>query len=149
MKNILKIWRGFLTENEVKYSGILKIKVPQELWGDIERYQQQVPSDAVLLASKDLHVTLVHQSILSNFKDKLGKMDFLKPPPIELEDEVWERSSPGKKSWAIRVKNQDDMRNYVKQVMKSLGSQNLNPEPERVFHVSIANLTGQPKDSVR
>ena len=138
-----------MTENEVKYSGILKIKVPQELWGDIERYQQQVPSDAVLLASKDLHVTLVHQSILSNFKDKLGKMDFLKPPPIELEDEVWERSSPGKKSWAIRVKNQDDMRNYVKQVMKSLGSQNLNPEPERVFHVSIANLTGQPKDSVR
>ena len=138
-----------MTENEVKYSGILKIKVPQELWGDIERYQQQVPSDAVLLASKDLHVTLVHQSILSSFKDKLGKMDFLKPPPIELEDEVWERSSPGKKSWAIRVKNQDDMRNYVKQVMKSLGSQNLKPEPERVFHVSIANLTGQPKDSVR
>jgi len=138
-----------LTENEAKYSGILKIKVPQELWGDIERYQQQVPSDAVLLASKDLHVTLVHQSILSNFKDKLGKMDFLEPPPIELEDEVWERSSPGKKSWAIRVKNQDDMRNYVRQVMKSLGSQNLNPEPERVFHISIANLTGQPKDSVR
>ncbi len=138
-----------MTENEAKYSGILKIKVPQELWGDIERYQQQVPSDAVLLASKDLHVTLVHQSILSNFKDKLGKMDFLEPPPIELEDEVWERSSPGKKSWAIRVKNQDDMRNYVRQVMKSLGSQNLNPEPERVFHISIANLTGQPKDSVR
>jgi len=149
MKNILQTWRGFLTENEAKYSGILKIKVPQELWGDIERYQQQVPSDAVLLASKDLHVTLVHQSILSNFKDKLGKMDFLEPPPIELEDEVWERSSPGKKSWAIRVKNQDDMRNYVRQVMKSLGSQNLNPEPERVFHISIANLTGQPKDSVR
>ena len=138
--------RLFLTENDVKYSGILKIKVPERLWGDIERYQQQVPADAVLLGAKDLHVTLIHQSILSNFKDKLKKMQFLEAPPIELEDEVWERSSPGKKSWAIRVKNQDDMRNYVRQVMKSLGSPNLNPEPERVFHVSIANLTGRPQD---
>ena len=63
MKNIFQTWRVFLTESDVKYSGILKIKVPQELWSDIEQYQQQVPSDAVLLATKDLHVTLIHQSI--------------------------------------------------------------------------------------
>jgi len=33
--------------------------------------------------------------------------------------------------------------------MDLLGSQNNNPEPERIFHVSIANLTGNPRDSVR
>ena len=41
------------------------------------------------------------------------------------------------------------MRVYVGKVMELLGSQNVNPEPERVFHISLANLTGKPEDSVR
>jgi len=41
------------------------------------------------------------------------------------------------------------MRAYVRSVMELLGSNNTNPEPERVFHVSVANLTGNPHDSVR
>jgi hypothetical protein len=37
----------------------------------------------------------------------------------------------------------------VKHIMELLDSQNTNPEPERVFHVSLANLTGNPRDSVK
>ena len=76
-------------------------------------------------------------------------MDFPQPPDIVLGDKIYEKTTPEKKSWAVDLVNQDEMRNYVKQVMETLGSDNLNPEPERVFHISLANLTGNPHDSVR
>ena len=76
-------------------------------------------------------------------------MTFPPPPPIVLEDDIWERQSLDKKSWAVRLVNQEEMREYVKNIMEMLGSKNTNPEPERVFHVSLANLTGNPHDSVR
>ena len=41
------------------------------------------------------------------------------------------------------------MRDYVGQLMELLGNENTNPEPDRVFHISLANLTGNPHDSVR
>jgi 2'-5' RNA ligase len=149
MKKILNEWRRFLTEGYINYSGILQIKPDAEVLGELETLQAMLPEEAIRLELKDLHLTLIHQSILSPFKDHLKKIDFPVPPPIVLDDEVFERSSPGKKSWAVRVVNQDEMRDYVKEIMASLGSENLNPEPERRFHVSLANLTGEPKDSVR
>ena len=76
-------------------------------------------------------------------------MELPNPPPITLDDKVFERPAPGKKSWAVKLKNQDEMREYVTQIMEMLGSSNTDPEPERRFHVSLANLTGEPKDSVR
>ena len=54
-----------------------------------------------------------------------------------------------KKSWAVELENQDEMRKYVAEFMELLGDTNINPEPERKFHISLANLTGNPQDSVR
>ena len=96
------------------------------------------------VSPRDFHVTMIHQSILKPFKDKLKNTVLPEPPQIALDDEVWERDSLGKKSWAVKLSNQDEMRDYVQQVMELLGSQNTNPEPERVFHISLANLTGNP-----
>jgi len=149
MKKVLTEWRRFLKEGYTKYSGILQIKPNAEVLGELEALQSMLPEEAIRIDLENLHLTLIHQSILNPFKKQLKKTDFPEPPPIELDDEVFERSSPGKKSWAVRVVNQDQMRKYVEEVMASLGSENLNPEPERRFHVSLANLTGNPKDSVR
>ena len=142
-------WRNFLRESEVKYSGILKIKPNQIAISELEDLKAMLPEEANRLSEKDLHVTLVHQSILKPFQDQIKNIVLPEPPQIDLDDEVFERTSPGKKSWAVRLVNQDEMREYVKHIMELLGSQNTNPEPERVFHVSLANLTGEPKDSVR
>ena len=141
-------WRKFLTE-EVKYQGILKLKLQPNNTADVLDMQSVLPDNAVLLDEKDLHVTLVHQSILKPFRKQIKDMTFPPPPPIVLEDDIWERQSLDKKSWAVRLVNQEEMREYVKNIMEMLGSQNTNPEPERVFHVSLANLTGNPHDSVR
>ena len=149
MKKLLTEWRKFLAEGEVKYSGILKVKPTNIIISELEAFQAILPEEAVRLPEKALHVTLVHQNILKPFRKQIKDMEFPTPPPIRLEDEIWIRQSPGKTSWAVRLENQDEMRDYVGQVMEILGSPNTDPEPERVFHISLANLTGEVRDSVR
>jgi hypothetical protein len=149
MKKLMTGWRSFLTENEVKYSGILKIKPDPAIIAQAVEMQKTLPPEGVPLEEKDLHVTLIHQSILEQFKEQLKNIELPEPPPVEIEPRVFQRKSPGKESWASRLTNQDEMRDYVKQVMELLGSQNTDPEPERVFHITIGNLTGNPYDSVR
>lgn len=141
-------WRKFLRE-EVKFQGILKMDIPPSLMSEIDALRSMLPEKAVRLNPEDLHVTLVHQSILKPFKKQLKELELPQPPDLVLDDQIFERTSPGKKSWAVRLVNQEEVREYVKRVMEMLGSQNTNPEPERVFHVSLANLTGNPHDSVR
>ena len=142
-------WRNFLLEQDVKYQGILKLSLPPEILSEVEVMQAMLPEEAIRLDKDDIHVTLIHQSILKPFRKQIKEMSFPDPPPVVLEDDVWERQDMGKMSWAVRLSNQDEMRDYVTQIMELLGSQNTNPEPERVFHVSLANLTGNPHDSVR
>ena len=142
-------WRKFLSEGEATFEGILMIKPDPAIIARAQEMQKTLPKHGVPLKEKDLHVTLIHQNILKPLKDKIKTMNLPDPPTIELEPRVFQRKSPGKESWAARILNQDEMKNYVAEVMKLLGSQNTNPEPERVFHLSIANLTGNPHDSVR
>ena len=149
MKKLLSEWRKFLIEQEAKFDGILKISLSPEMMSDIESMQAMLPEEAKRLDFDDLHVTLAHQSIMKPFREQLAEINLPSPPPIILEDNIWQRESLGKKSWAVRISNQNDFRQYVAEVMKLLGSKNENPEPERVFHISLANLTGNPYDSVR
>ncbi len=92
---------------------------------------------------------MIHQSVLKPFQEKRQKIKLPDPPPIDLEPRVFQRKSPDKESWAVRLTNQQEMRDYVKTGMELLGSDNTDPEPERRFHISIGNLTGNPHDSVR
>ena len=149
MKTLIREWKVFLAEDKPVYSGILKLNLSRIVKSELEAMQIMLPEEATHISKEDLHVTLVHQSILKPFEDKIKEIELPTPPPVILEDDVWERTSPGKKSWAVRLSNQKEMKEYVSQVMDLLGSQNNNPEPERIFHVSIANLTGNPRDSVR
>jgi len=142
-------WRKFLIEGTVEYSGILKIKPSHIVASELEALQAMLPEEAVRLSPEDFHVTLIHQSILKPFQEEIKNIELPLPPPILLDDKVFEKPEPGKKSWAVRLKNQDDMRAYVEHIMEMLGSTNTDPEPERRFHVSLANLTGNPLDSVR
>jgi len=148
MKNILLEWKRFLSE-EVEYQGILKSHLDGDSLTALEAIQAMLPEEGIRLAPEDLHVTLIHQSILKPFQDKLKTVDLPPAPEPILDDEVFVRTSPGKKSWAVRLRNQEEMREYVKNIMKMLGSPNTNPEPERVFHITLGNLTGNPHDSVR
>ena len=149
MKPILENWRKFLSE-EVKLQGILKLTPTPEVVAQAKDIMQTLPPEAVPFPDERLHVTLAHQSVLKPFRKQLKTMDLPEPPEVILGRE-WEEKVDeelGRKSWSVVLVNQDDMRAYINQIMELVGGP-LDPEPNRRFHVSLANLTGNPGDSVR
>ena len=154
MKLLREYIRALLTEQEVKYQGILKLTPSPSIVSNVSSLLQQLPPDAVPLPEDKFHVTLAHQSVLKPYKKQLKQLSkdgmLPPPPPAVLEGAVEERvdEALGRKSWVVWVSNQDDMRNYVNQIMDLVGGPP-NPEPDRRFHISIANLTGNPGDSVK
>ena len=153
MKLLLENWRKYLNE-EVKFSGILKLMPDPEIISQAKSLIDTLPPEAVPLGDKRLHVTLAHQSVLKPFKKQLQAMtttgELPPAPPVILSNEWEERVDEelGRKSWVAWVENQDELRNYVNQIMELVGGPP-DPEPARRFHISLANLTGNPGDSVK
>ena len=153
MKLLLENWRKYLNE-EVKFSGILKLMPDPEIISQAKSLIDTLPSEAIPLGDDRLHVTLAHQSVLKPFKKQLKAMaqdrELPPAPPVILSNDWEERVDEelGRKSWVAWVENQDELRNYVNQIMELIGGP-LDPEPERRFHISLANLTGNPGDSVK
>ena len=153
MKLLFESWRDFLNE-EVKFSGILKLMPDPEIISQAKSLIETLPSEAIPLGDDRLHVTLAHQSVLKPFKKQLkamAKAGELPPaPPVILSNDWEERVDEelGRKSWVAWAENQDELRNYVNQIMELVGGP-ADPEPERRFHISLANLTGNPGDSVK
>ena len=155
MKLLIENWRRFLlTETLVKFSGILKLMPDEKVISELSKIIETLPDEAVPLAEKNLHVTLVHQSILKPYRKKLkqmskqGQLPAAPVPILSSKVVVKTNDELQRKSWAVRLENQDEMRQYVNDIMAMLGAEP-NPEPQRVFHFSLANLTGSPGDSVK
>ncbi|NBW41966.1 hypothetical protein EBR25_13345 [bacterium] len=137
--------------SSVVFDGVLKIKLSDEQISFIE--QLELPPEAVRLKNKYLHVTLIHQSFLKPYKTILKNscLDDLSAPEIVFADGVEVRVDEelGRKSWVLWLENQEEMCEFVKTIMNSLTGESFDPEPERRYHVSVANLTGNRSDSVR
>ena len=150
--------RGLLTESEVKFAGILKLIPGPDVLAMIESLLSALPPEAVPLPADRFHVTLVHQSILKPYRKQLKQLSkagmLPSPPSIVIDPHIDHRigiapgSEMGRQSWVVWVKNQGALANYVNEVMELVGGLT-NPEPGRVYHISLANLTGNPGDSVR
>jgi len=139
--------------NTVSFSGILKLSPSQEIAEQVKRLSEELPDEAIMLGDDKLHVTLIHQSILKPYRKEIKRLFKEDKFPqfsssIQLEDELIEKTNDdlGRKSWRLNVKGQGELQDYVNSVMELLGG---GPNPEdRMFHVTIANLTGNPGDSV-
>jgi hypothetical protein len=181
--------RELLTEQSLKYSGILKLMpspdvinqanniittLPAETevpwWGELDISNPKVrcridEKGKTLCETRPLqpdkfHVTLVHQSMLKTYKkqlkvlDKAGWPDLLQPPPIVLDPQWEQRDDPElqRRSWVAWVQNQEVVGAYLNKIMEIIGAP-MNiweiETPQRRFHVSLANLTGERKDSAR
>jgi len=145
-----------LCESEIKFSGILKLMPSPSVLAEIESLIVSLPPEAMLIPQDKWHVTLVHQSILKPFRKELkqlAKEGLLPEPPDIIIDRAIDHRveiSPEteKQSWVVWIENQAELSSYVSQVMEIVGAPS-NPEPTRVFHISVANLTGNTGDSVR
>ena len=152
MQVLFENWRTFLTEASVSYSGILKLSPPSEITSEL--YSLELPEGALVLSEDKLHVTLLHQSILKPYRKEIKGMQFPDAPEPKLvrmpdgSPEIQEAQDGPKRSWVVFLDNQEEMQEYVNRVLQGLGA-SANPEPERRFHISVANLTGKTTDSVR
>ena len=143
--------RGILLMEQVEFSGVLKLMPNANIVASTSILADQLPPEAIVLPDEKLHVTLIHQSVLKPYRKILKTMEFPSAPQAILEPAVEERvdETQGKRSWVVWLQNQDEMKAYVQEVMALLGAPAGDPEPQRRFHISIANLTGNPGDSVR
>jgi hypothetical protein len=154
MKLILENWRRYLTEEQAKYAGILMLMPDRDMIDELRLLSVSLPGEAVPLSDEDLHVTLLGYKALKPYRKALKAIrdgEGIPPgPSIILAAGVEERldEASDKKSWVVWIENQQDMRDYVNQIMEMVGGP-MDPEPDRRFHISIANLTGYPHDSVR
>tara|TARA_R110002060_G_scaffold67043_1_gene75797 strand:+ start:819 stop:1274 length:456 start_codon:yes stop_codon:yes gene_type:complete len=150
MKLLLENWREYLVE-EVKYGGILMIKPTPEVISQAKAVMAatDLPPEALPLPDGALHITLVHQNILRPYREKIKGMALPPEPEVIFEPElvVWTNESLGRKSWAVQVENQEDLRNYVNEVMELLDAES-DPEPDRRYHMTMANLVGESGGSV-
>ena len=97
--------------------------------------------DAVGIPDGDLHITLAAGPIWSKVKREAKDM----PEPdfkmnVEPSNKVAEEGP--KKSWYVKLKNQNDWKNFLYNMLGKV------PNPDRVYHISLANLTGNKRDSV-
>jgi hypothetical protein len=176
MKLILENWKKFINENEgtsnngfLVLQGILLLHPNDQIKNQLIQLANEVKeknADAVPLQPDKMHLTLAHQSV---FKDKevakklkeLIASNSLTIPEIKLGEvgvKIGEGDQQGRKSWAVKIQNQKDFKDFVDgikaKVKEELKEENksitiIDEPQERVFHFSLANLTGNPGDSVR
>lgn len=131
--------KGMLLKvNDSTKSALENYPIPEEPNGEI---MTRFPKDK-------LHVTLTS---IKNFKNIPNKENFelstIPIPQIKLgkakfvyrgeniDDRVY--LPDGKTTYVVAVENQDELRNYVNELYESMGLSN--PEPNRFFHITIAN----------
>ena len=100
-------------------------------------------SDAVAISDDDLHITLAAGAGWQKLRSRIKAKDIDEPEfSIDIDPTVKVMERGGSKSWYVKLKNQQDWKEYV---MDSLQG---TYDSGRVYHISIANLTGNKMDSV-
>ena len=100
-------------------------------------------SDAVAISDSDLHITLAAGTGWQKLRSRIKANDIDEPEfSIDIDPTVKVIEKGGSKSWYVKLKNQQDWKEYV---MDSLQG---TYDSGRVYHISLANLTGNKIDSV-
>ncbi|MDP7367196.1 MAG: hypothetical protein QGH83_08035 [Candidatus Pacebacteria bacterium] len=140
-KHILSEGR-YLVE-EIKYESILKYVVkPSELRKLLQLQKKISDPEMVPLKSQDLHITLINSPEYKQMRKQL-KQDDLPDPDFRIDFEEPQRieGANGRVSYYAKVKQQRELKSYVKTNVGHV-------EDHRIYHVSLANKTGNKGDSV-
>jgi hypothetical protein len=132
-----------LKENyQPEHTGILKVRPNPTQVTEIQNKVLEKFPDLKPLPVDKLHVTMLHQQLAKPLKNA-------PLPPLQTEltfdfNGVYLVEREGKKSVFVVVNEQEALKNYMNQIAQ-MGVQ---IEPNRVYHVTLANLTGNVADSV-
>jgi len=130
----------------IKVESILKWTVEGSLLKKLKMVRAQIlskNSDAVAISDNDLHITLAAGTGWQKLRSRVKAKDIDEPEfSIDIDPTVKVIEKGGSKSWYVKLKNQQDWKEYV---MDSLQG---TYDSGRVYHISLANLTGNKMDSV-
>jgi hypothetical protein len=130
----------------IKVESILKWKVEGSLLKKLKMVRAQIlskNSDAVAISDNDLHITLAAGAGWQKLRSRIKANDIDEPEfSIDIDPTVKVMEKGGSKSWYIKLKNQQDWKEYVMDALQGTY------DSGRVYHISIANLTGNKMDSV-
>jgi len=99
--------------------------------------------DAVALPDGDLHVTLASGPGWKEIRRQAKSDDFDEPEfKIDIEPTFKVMEQGGRKSWYVRMKDQRNWKEYVMDLLQGTH------DARRVYHITIANLTGKTGDSI-
>ncbi len=128
---------------EIKVESVLKLSLTGSVLASAQKLQKKISDpDSVLLSGKDLHITLASGPW---WKKEKNRIQLPIPEPdfrMDFEDSIQKISQGNSTSWYVRIKQQKEMKQYVKDILGNV------PNPDRVYHVSLANRTGKKGDSV-
>ena len=130
----------------IKVESILKWTIEGSLLKKLKMVRAQIlskNSDAVAISDSDLHITLAAGTGWQKLRSRIKAKDIDEPEfSIDIDPTVKVIEKGGSKSWYVKLKNQQDWKEYV---MDSLQG---TYDSGRVYHISLANLTGNKIDSV-
>jgi len=130
----------------IKVESILKWTVEGSLLKKLKMVRAQIlskNSDAVAISDNDLHITLAAGAGWQKLRSRIKANDIDEPEfSIDIDPTVKVMEKGGSKSWYVKLKNQQDWKEYVMDSLQGTF------DSGRVYHISIANLTGNKMDSV-
>ena len=99
--------------------------------------------DAVAQPDSDLHVTLASGPGWKEIRRQAKSDDFDEPEfKIDIEPTFKVMEQGGRKSWYVKMKDQRNWKEYVMDLLQGTH------DARRVYHITIANLTGKTGDSI-
>ena len=130
----------------IKVESILKWTVEGSLLKKLKMIRAQILSknpDAVAIPDKDLHVTLASGPSWQKLRREIRGNDFDEPDfQMDIDTSIKTMERGGKQSWYIKLRNQQEWKEYVMDLLQGTS------DSKRVYHISLANLTGNVNDSV-
>ena len=130
----------------VKVESVLKLKAGGPLLKKLKLLRAQVLSkneEAVAIPDDQLHITLASGPEWKKIRSRAKSGDFDEPDfTPEIEPSIRTMTEGTRQSWYVKMRNQRDWKEYV---MDSLQG---GYDKGRVYHITLANLTGKVGDSI-
>lgn len=139
--------------NATVFSSILKMmpaNPPTDLQNKLSGYFEE--NNLKKIDADRLHITLLHQDVLRPFSKAIKGKEIPQYTGSITYGGVYSIKRKGDKgnreSVFVVIKEQEDIARYVEDVLESLGLEKDLREKTRTYHISLANMTGTPDQSV-
>jgi hypothetical protein len=143
--------------SRVDFSGILKLSPSNPPTGKQKDLSDSFKEHKLIpISAENLHITLLNQAVLKPLAKELKGRTFPEYKGTITYGDAFLVNREEKKSIFVVVNEQSEISSYISKALKEMGITEalkekgitVKPEESRIYHISLANMTGNPHDSV-